>query len=394
MAQARSETWSFRDRLRSEGHLSQAGGREDFVVGKDELKDIQVNLPAGDSTFCWFYHARRKHLIKYFVLAEQPRAIVRCDVVLLAKDGKFTPRFKFSKRLRSPTREVALEKLEATDENLFVKAAVDLNSCYKNFWDLMSYFQQMSALDVPAEKFSLITAEDRQFVNAVLQRGPATAKQIIKAVSEGVSFSEADINELLQRRKRLSEFKTALEEQDRDEDWWQKFFENNKWIFGYGLDYVILRIEQSQPHVSGASVPGKDAQKADFITSSGPSKFTVLVEIKTPKTQLLRGKEPIRSRAWGLSTELTDALAQINANVEAWGNIGQDSPENRKFMDDRKLRRTVKPKGVVVIGMLGTLEQDRTKLDTFELFRKGIHGVEIITFDELHDRARYIVERA
>jgi hypothetical protein len=119
----------------------------------------------------------------------------------------------------------------------------------------------------------------------------------------------------------------------------------------------------------------------------------VLVEIKTPQTPLLRGKEPIRSRAWGLNTELTDALAQINANVESWGNIGQDSPENKQFMEDKKLRRTVKPKGIVVVGMLNTLERDQTKLDTFELFRKGIHGGEIITFDELHDRARYIVER-
>jgi hypothetical protein len=38
------------------------------VVGSDELKDIQVSPPVGDSSFCWFYHARRKHLIKYFVL--------------------------------------------------------------------------------------------------------------------------------------------------------------------------------------------------------------------------------------------------------------------------------------------------------------------------------------
>lgn len=369
------------------------GGREDFVVGTDELKDIQVSPPVGDSSFCWFYHARRKHLIKYFVLAEQPRVIVRCDVVLLAKDGKFTPRFKFSKRRRESPKEVALEELEATKENLLVKAVVDLDTSSKHFWDLMSYFQQMSELEVPTEKFSLITAEDRQFVNAVLQRGPATAKQIIKAVSQGVSFSEADINELLQRKKRLAEFKTALNEQVGDEDWWQKFFEDNKWIFGYGLDYVILRVEQAQAHVLGSSVTGKDAQKADFLTSSGPSKFTVLVEIKTPQTPLLRGKEPIRSRAWGLNTELTDALAQINANVESWGNIGQDSPENKQFMEDKKLRRTVKPKGIVVVGMLNTLEQDQSKLDTFELFRKGIHGVEIITFDELHDRARYIVER-
>ena len=62
-------------------------------------------------------------------------------------------------------------------------------------------------------------------------------------------------------------------------------------------------------------------------------------------------------------------------------------------MGEKKLRRTVKPKGIVVVGMLNTLEQDQTKLDTFALFRKGIYVVEIITFDELHDRARYIVER-
>jgi hypothetical protein len=116
------------------------GGREDFVVGTDELKDIQVSPPVGDSSFCWFYHARRKHLIKYFVLAEQPRVIVRCDVVLLAKDGKFTPRFKFSKRRRESPKEVTLEELEATRENLLVKAAVDLDTSSKHFWDLMSYF--------------------------------------------------------------------------------------------------------------------------------------------------------------------------------------------------------------------------------------------------------------
>jgi hypothetical protein len=368
-------------------------GREDFVVGTDELKDIQVNPPKENSSYCWFYHARRKHLIKYFVLSEQPQVIVRCDVTLIAKDGKHVPRFKFSKRRRQSRKVVVEEQLERTDENLLVKASVDLDVASQHFWDLMSYFQQMSELDIPTEKFSLITAEDRKFVNAVLQRGPATAKQIIKAVSQGVSFSEADINELLQRKKRLAEFKAALDRRVADENWWQKFFEDNKWIFGYGLEYVILRVEQPQAHVLGASVTGKDAQKADFLTSSGPAKFTVLVEIKTPETSLVRGKEPIRSRAWGLSTELTDALTQINANVEGWGNVGQDSPENKQFMEDKNLRRTVKPKGIVVAGMLSALEQDQARLETFELFRKGIHGVEIITFDELHDRARYIVER-
>ncbi len=368
-------------------------GREDFVVGIDKLKDIQISPPKENSSFCWFYHARRKHLIKYFVLSEQPQVIVRCDVRLIVTAGKLIPRFKFSKRRRESPDVVVTEELEGARKNCLVKASVDLDTASRQFWELLSYFQQMAELDLPKEKFSLITAEDRQFVNAVLQRGPATAKQIIQAVSQGVSFSESDINELLQRKQKLAEFRLALDTQAENEGWWQKFFEHNKWIFGYGLNYVILRVEEPQAHVVGAAVTGKGAQKTDFLTSSGPSKFTVLVEIKTPQTQLLRGKEPIRSGAWGFDTELTDALAQINANVESWGTIGQNSAQNKQFMEEKQLRRTPKPKGIIVIGMLRALEHDQAKLDTFEIFRKGIHGIEIITFDELHDRARYIVEQ-
>ena len=53
---------------------------------------------------------------------------------------------------------------------------------------------------------------------------------------------------------------------------------------------------------------------------------------------------------------------------------------------------TVKPKGIVVIGFLNEVKGNRHKLQTFERFRKSIHGVEIITFDELYERARFIVE--
>lgn len=54
----------------------------------------------------------------------------------------------------------------------------------------------------------------------------------------------------------------------------------------------------------------------------------------------------------------------------------------------------MKPKGIIVAGSLAQVENDRTKPETFELFRKSIHGVDdIITFDELFERARFIVDR-
>lgn len=52
---------------------------------------------------------------------------------------------------------------------------------------------------------------------------------------------------------------------------------------------------------------------------------------------------------------------------------------------------TVKPKGIIVIGSLSQLD-DRHKRETFQRFRKSIHGIDTITFDELFERAKFIVE--
>jgi len=54
---------------------------------------------------------------------------------------------------------------------------------------------------------------------------------------------------------------------------------------------------------------------------------------------------------------------------------------------------TVEPKGIIVIGLLRELDT-RSKRTTFQNFRRAVHGIEIITFDELHARARFIVEKS
>jgi hypothetical protein len=162
--------------------------------------------------------------------------------------------------------------------------------------------------------------------------------------------------------------------------------------FGYGLNYQILRQEQVQPHYGGTRVDGRGGQRGDYLTStSGETNFTVLVEIKTPGTPLLQGKAEIRSGAWSLSKELTDALAQIEANIDTWDKQGSLQPDNREELENRGIY-TVQPKGIIVIGNLSQLN-NRSKRETFQRFRRSIHGIDIITFDELYARAKYIVER-
>jgi hypothetical protein len=138
---------------------------------------------------------------------------------------------------------------------------------------------------------------------------------------------------------------------------------------------------------------GAGGQKGDMLTSTcGDIGFTVLVEIKKPKTLLLQGTEEIRSGAWSLSKHLTDALSQIEANISTWPG-GSEQPDNRDKLEKQGIY-TVQPKGIVVIGSLSQVAESRSKRGTFERFRKSIHGVEILTFDELLHRARFIVDQA
>ena len=181
-----------------------------------------------------------------------------------------------------------------------------------------------------------------------------------------------------------------MKKHEDDESWWQNFFENNKWIFGYGLNYQILRQEQTQPHYGGDRVDGTGGQKGDYLTSTlGNISFTVLVEIKTPNTPLIQGTKEIRNGAWSLSKELTDAVSQIEANIDTWDKRGSKEPDNQDRFEKDEIY-TVQPKGIIVIGNLDSLDS-RSKRESFQRFRKSIHGIDILTFDELLKRAEFIV---
>lgn len=54
-------------------------------------------------------------------------------------------------------------------------------------------------------------------------------------------LSQTEINLLLGRRQGLEEFERQLGADLWAEASWQDFFERQSWVFGYGLDYRIMR---------------------------------------------------------------------------------------------------------------------------------------------------------
>jgi hypothetical protein len=105
-----------------------------------------------------------------------------------------------------------------------------------------------------------------------------------------------------------------------------------------------------------------------------------------------------RAGCWKLSPELLDSYSQI-LEQKACGEIKVEQKE--LFDEDGKTitQRACDSKTFLIIGSLTDLEESKgsdkekkIKLKTFELFRRDSRNVEIITYDELYERAKFIVE--
>lgn len=361
---------------------------EDFVIGSDDFAGLEIRQGKGD--FYYFFDKQQRRLIKRFVLdASKPRSTLYCVVTLIKKRDRFTPRFEFTRRAKDGKTLIH----EPKGDEKGVSARIDLGDCHAHFWALINFLESFAEVDTPDHAFSLITQGDARLVDAIKERSPESVTEIVKTLAQGadVSLSQADINQILDRKGKLREFANGLSEHGGDEGWWQSFFLENKWIFGYGLNYQIIGVEQAQPSYGGTRVEGKGGQKGDYLgATQGDLRFTVLVEIKTPDAPLLAGTEEIRSGAWSLSKELTDGVAQLQSNVQAWETQGAPQEDNRDRLEGSQIY-TVRPRGILVLGRLSQLGSSRSKRGTLQRFRMGMHGIEVITFDELQRRAQFIV---
>jgi hypothetical protein len=213
------------------------------------------------------------------------------------------------------------------------------------------------------------------------------------------------------RRKQLSHFELLLNDpkyfadetvrlECKPETVWQRFFEANTWIFGYGLSYQFLsqldgrRLEQV---VKGSDISSRGKRSDAIMKTRGLISSMCFVEIKRHDTNLLETKQ-YRPNVWPPSSELISGVSQIQKTVHsAVEQIGRTlRPTNSDGMPTGEVLFNVEPRSILVIGSLQEFQAEHGLNDqmfgSFELFRRNTWRPEIITFDELLERARFIVE--
>jgi hypothetical protein len=159
----------------------------------------------------------------------------------------------------------------------------------------------------------------------------------------------------------------------KSESHWQRQFTLNPFILDMAFGAPMVMI-QGQAHVGGKLLDGSGDKIADFLMKNGMTDSVSLVEIKTPKTELL-GKREYRGGVYGPSSELSATVIQ---NLDQVGKFSEEIHLIRSKNEMYDLRAHG-IKGVIVAGMM----PDAPKKRSLELYRSSLHGVSIITFDEL-----------
>jgi hypothetical protein len=228
-------------------------------------------------------------------------------------------------------------------------------------------------------------------------------------------ITKSDIVALAYRKKQLEIFEHLLNDEEYFEatkrQWgkhgkeavWQQFFEDNSWIFGYGLSFVFtsaLDDQKLEQLTTGYSVQEAGKRVDALMRTRGLISSLCFVEIKTHTTPLLSRSGPYRVECWPVSDELVGSVSQVQKTVQKAMKSIQARLEIHSSEGDPtgEVAFLYQPKAYVVIGSLGEFLSEHgvneQKFSSFELFRRNMVHPEVITFDELYERARFIVKHS
>lgn len=166
---------------------------------------------------------------------------------------------------------------------------------------------------------------------------------------------------------------------DSREDDWQRLLQRDSWAISqlFAEPIVILA---GQAYVGGKNYRNREGNVADFLFRNSITSNCLLVEIKRPDTPLIVDDSTARNGVLNVSKEVTGAVQQVLQNsyslTRDYRNLVGDDPEFTAF----------RPKLLLVAGSTTSLTSSEMR-KSFEFYRGEQRTVQIVTFDELVEKA-------
>ncbi|WNQ12066.1 DUF4263 domain-containing protein [Paenibacillus aurantius] len=167
-----------------------------------------------------------------------------------------------------------------------------------------------------------------------------------------------------------------------DEEYWQQLLTNHSWILSQVFAQPLV-LFKDKVYLGGKGLDNSGGKVVDFLYKNELTESVAMIEIKTPETKIMASE--YRNKVYSIHSDLTGAITQVLAYKEQ---IQRDYNSLRLQTEDTF--KVLNPKCIVVAGCLENLSGE--KLHSFELFRREMKNVEIITFDELFGKIEAILE--
>lgn len=277
----------------------------------------------------------------------------------------------------------------------FIKSIKELNIEDKNGFSIKD--DDLKKLTLTKEQAYKIYKDNETLFKEVLNEN-ITQDDILNLVYKK---EQLDYFEKLLTQEGFFDFEKKRLEISKDEALWQFFFEENTWIFGYGLQYIInipLENKKLEQVVAGYDIVHRGKRIDALMKSKGIVSYLCFAEIKTHNTKLLNA--PYRPNVFPPSNELSGGISQIQKTVQnsLENLINKVQPTDEVGNPTGEEVFMYRPKSFLLVGSLKEFETEhgvnKEKFSSFELYRKSIKDIEIITFDELLERAKFIVNTA
>lgn len=181
-------------------------------------------------------------------------------------------------------------------------------------------------------------------------------------------------------KKLIKEYKNMLKG-NKDESHWQEFFNENPFIFNMAFNCPVV-VVGGQMYVGGMKSSRTGAKIADFVVRNSLTNNVALVEIKTPRSSLISNRTASRG-VYLPSSKTIHAVAQVlnqKANFEA--DIYSFKAKNEC--------QNIQSYAVRCCVVIGKIPKDQEKVNSFEMYRKNLINVEVITYSEILDNMKQL----
>jgi type I restriction-modification system DNA methylase subunit len=169
-----------------------------------------------------------------------------------------------------------------------------------------------------------------------------------------------------------------------DEPFWHRAIEERPFLLAQLFHYPVV-IVGSKMYVGGKRLDNHHGSVADFLAKNRKTGAALIIEIKKPGTELLGGV--YRDDVFPWHREISGAVSQVLHYHTA---LSREVVQLRNGVDEHLESDALRC--LVIAGNVGKELDTPAKRRSFEQLRESLHGVSIIGFDELFERAKEILE--